>query len=355
MVTPFSGHPIAGGRILLFLLVGTILLGSGVATALSLPQPTRALVSENLRYPADISTSYIALTKQMAAFQDRQIKLSRTITSDVDIRNALATIQLEAATRQYRQTRAGIRKLAANVASWDSQLSRETVASAEARSSPVGLSIPILLYHYTPGDFAAQLEHLRTRNYNVVDLDQVAAAMSGGTPLPDKPVVITFDDGFANQLQAFDTLRQYNMKATYYIIAGGVASRWCIGAGRRYHDPLQPAGGCGDSYLNWDQIRMLDRSGLITIGAHTVDHQGLASDSPGQQQFEIAQSKSQLEAQLGHAVRHFSYPYGSYDQTTVDLVRQAGFITATTTLPGTIQPPGSLFTLRRVRDTLSLP
>lgn len=355
MVTPFSGLSIPGSRILLFVLVGTILLGSGVATALSLPQPTRALGSENLRYPADISTSYIALTKLLATFQDRQIKLGRRITSDVDIRNDLAAIQLEAATRQYRQTRTSIRKLAVNVASWDSQLSRETVASGEASGSSVGLSVPILLYHYAPADFAAQLEHLRTHSYNVVDLDQVAAAMSGGTPLPDKPVVITFDDGFANQLQAFETLRQYNMKATYFIITGGAASQWCIGAGRRNRDPLQPAGGCGDSYLNWDQVRMLDRSGLITIGAHTVDHQNLASDSPGQQQFEIAQSKSQLEAQLGHAVNHFCYPYGSYDQTTVDLVRQAGFITATTTLPGTIQPPGSLFTLRRIRDTLSLP
>jgi len=354
MVTPFSGLPIAGGRIILFIMVATVLLGSGVATALSLPQPTRAMGSENLRYPVDISTSYIALTKQMAAFQDRQVKFGRTVASTDEIRTELADIQLEAATRQYRQTRVSIRSLAAKVVAWDSQLTRETVASGEAGGA-VGLSVPILLYHYAPGDFAAQLEHLKTHSYNVVDLDQVAAAMSGGTPLPDKPVVITFDDGFANQLQAFETLRQYNMKATYFIITGGTASRWCIGAGRRSGDPLQPPGGCGDSYLNWDQVRMLDRSGLITIGAHTVDHQNLASDSPEQQLFEISQSKVQLESQLGHPVHHFCYPYGSYNQTTVDLVRQAGFITATTTLPGTIQPPGSLFTLRRIRDTLSLP
>lgn len=338
----------------MFVLVGTILLGSGVATALTLPQPTNAVGSESLRYPADISTSFIALNKQLAALHDRQVKLGRRVVSDDAIRDELSQIQLEAATRQYHQTRTSIRNLTAKVAAWDGQLSRETVASGEAGSS-AGLSVPILLYHYVPGDFAAQLEYLKTHGYSVVDMDQVAAAMSGGTPLPAKPVAITFDDGFANQLQAFEILRQYDMKATFYVITGGAASRWCIGAGRRNRDPLQPANGCGDSYLNWDQLRMFDRSGLITIGAHTVDHQNLASDSPEQQQFEISQSKAQLEAQLGHPVHHFCYPYGSYDQATIDLVRQAGFITATTTLPGTIQPPGSLFTLRRIRDALSLP
>jgi peptidoglycan/xylan/chitin deacetylase (PgdA/CDA1 family) len=355
MVTPITGFPIIGGRILMFLLVSTLLVGSGVATALSLPQPTGALDTVSLHYPVDISTGYIALTKQLATFQDRQAKLGHSVIGADVVSDELSTIQLDAATRQYKEARSRIRALSLKVVAWDSQLSRETVASGEASTSSVGLSVPILLYHYTPANFAAQLDHLKTHNYNIVDMDQVAAAMSGGTPLPDKPVVITFDDGFTNQLQAFDILRRYNMKATFYIITGGAASQWCIGAGRRYHDPLQPAGGCGDSYLTWDQVRMLDRSGLITIGAHTVDHQNLAADSPQQQLFEIDQSKAQLESQLGHVVKHFCYPYGTYNQTTIDIVRQAGFLTAVTTLPGTIQPPGSLFTLRRIRDTLSLP
>ncbi len=343
------------GRSLIFIMVSTLLLGSGVATALSLPRPTATSDTLSLRYPADISTSFIALNKQIARFQDRQIKLGRSVVETVQIRDGLSEIQLEAATRQYGDTRRRIAALKLRVAGWDAELTRQTVALGESTGNPAGFSVPIILYHYTPGDFAAQLEHLRTRGYNVVDLDQVAAAMSGGTPLPNKPVVLTFDDGFANQLAAFDILRRYNMKATFYIITGGEASRWCIGAGRRNRDPLQPPSGCGDSYINWDQIRMLDRSGLITIGAHTVDHQNLAADNPEQQRFEITQSKAQLEAQLGHPVRHFCYPYGTYNQTTIDLVREAGFTTATTTLPGTVQPPGSLFTLRRIRDTLSLP
>jgi peptidoglycan/xylan/chitin deacetylase (PgdA/CDA1 family) len=58
---------------------------------------------------------------------------------------------------------------------------------------------------------------------------------------------------------------------------------------------------------------------------------------------------------LGHPIRHFAYPYGAYNQTSIDLAREAGYLTAVTTLPGDYQPAGSDFVLRRARDTLSLP
>ena len=355
MVTLPASFKFLVGRGLLFVFVGIILIGSGVATALSLPHPTVAPSSANLRYPADISASFINLTKQVANFQDRQVKLGRVIVSAEDIRTELANIQMDAATRQYNETRHRIAAFKAKLAAWDIQLTAATVVPVESATAPIGLTVPILLYHNTPGNFRDQLEYLKTHAYTVVDLDQIAAAMSGGTALPAKPVAITFDDGFSTQLQAVALLKQYNFKATFYIISSGSGSQWCIGAGRRYHDPLQPAAGCGDSYLSWDQVRAIDRDGRFTIGAHTVDHQNLATVSPAQQRLEIDQNKIQLEAQLGHGVRHFCYPYGSYNQATIELVRQAGFITATTTLPGTIQPPGSLLALRRIRDTLSLP
>ena len=337
------------------------MIGGGIATVITWPKPTDANTTANLQYPADIATSFNELNRRMGALQDRQAKTGRSVVSADTLRTSLSRIQLEAAVRQYITAREQITQLTTKIAGWDAQLTRE-IAMATTTPPPAampfgnsGLFVPILVYHYTPGNFAQQLEYLRTHNYTAVDLDQVAAAMSGGTALPAKPVVITFDDGFANQMNAFSLLQHYHMKATYYIINGGEGSRWCIGSGRRYNDPLQPVGGCGDAYLNWDQVRMLDKSGLITIGAHTVDHENLASDSSDRQRYEIIQGKADLEQEIGHEVRHFCYPYGSYNQTTIDIVRQAGFITATTTLPGTIQPPGSLYTLRRIRDTLSLP
>ena len=108
----------------------------------------------------------------------------------------------------------------------------------------------------------------------------MAAEMSGGTSRPAKPVSLTFDDGFANQLEASKLLRRYHVKATFYIITAVEASRWCIGAGRRNRDPLQPPSGCGDSYLSSAEVKMLDRIGLCTSVAHTVPHQNLPAASP---------------------------------------------------------------------------
>jgi peptidoglycan/xylan/chitin deacetylase (PgdA/CDA1 family) len=192
------------------------------------------------------------------------------------------------------------------------------------------------------------MQRLKNRGYTTVSLDEASDALAGRRQLPAKPVVITFDDGFAPQQTAVPILRELNFKATFYIINGGQASDWCIGAWRR-------PGSCGDAYLTWDQIRQLDRDPLFTIGFHTVDHPELAKHTEAVQRFQIIAGKAQIEDQLGHSVKHFCYPYGSFNHATLSLVKEAGFLTATTTLPGTYQPAGARFTLRRIRDTAGLP
>jgi peptidoglycan/xylan/chitin deacetylase (PgdA/CDA1 family) len=221
---------------------------------------------------------------------------------------------------------------------------------------PAGaLNVPILMYHKTPANFEAQLMQLKARGYETVSLDAVAQALKGGAVLPAKPVVITFDDGFADQMKAYEILKRQGMKATFYIINGSERSRWCIGAGRRYGDPLQPASGCGDQYLTWDQVRELDRSGVVEIGAHTMDHADLPILPAELRRWEVGESKAGLERELGHEVRQFAYPYGAYDAATIEAVREAGFETAVTTVAGTLQAPGHEFELTRVRDAYSLP
>ncbi len=212
-----------------------------------------------------------------------------------------------------------------------------------------------MLYHYPPDNLAQQFQYLIDHGYTSIDPDQVAAAVNGTGTLPAKPVMLTFDDGYSNQMAAFHLLKQFNLKATFYIINGGAESKWCIGAGRRYHDPLQPMSGCGDSYLNWNEVRQLDRSGLVTIGGHTLDHENLASLSAAQQQREIVDSKIQTEQELGHPIDAFAYPYGDFNAITIQIVAQAGYTTAVTTMPGEYQKPNEPFTLVRIRDTLSLP
>jgi peptidoglycan/xylan/chitin deacetylase (PgdA/CDA1 family) len=266
-------------------------------------------------------------------------------------------VQLDAESGHFVAAKSDINALKQALVNWNFELSGGSGASAQPKVAAVpnsGFYLPILLYHYPPANFEQQLAHLEQAGYTAIDLDQALAGLHGAA-LPAKPVVLTFDDGFSAQMSAFEALKQHNMKATFYIIAGGEESRWCLGAGRRYGDPLQPPSGCGDAYMSWDQVRTVDQSGLITIGGHTINHRNLAALSEADQRFEIETGKKELEAQLGHGIVHFAYPYGGYNATTIRIAQEAGYLTAVTTLPGEYQPQGSAFTLRRVRDAMLLP
>jgi peptidoglycan/xylan/chitin deacetylase (PgdA/CDA1 family) len=332
-----------------------VFVGSGASVAINLPSARTDTRYGAVEFPADLRKSYAELVHRVRLFEDRQAKVHSKLVSDEELQNRLSQVELDASSGHFGGARADIKAFQAALADWNLELSGGTSYGLTGKEQVAGSKfIPILLYHYTPMNFDEQLTYLEQHGYTVVDLDAMLAGLYGG-PLPPKPAVITFDDGFENQMQAFAILKKHHMKATFYIINGGAQSRWCIGAGRRYGDPLQPKAGCGDAYLTWDQVRELDGSGLITIGAHTLDHENLAGLTPAEQRTEIFDSKAGLEQELGHPVRHFAYPYGAYNPTTIQLVREAGFATAVTTLPSSYQAPGLEFTLRRVRDTLTLP
>jgi peptidoglycan/xylan/chitin deacetylase (PgdA/CDA1 family) len=231
---------------------------------------------------------------------------------------------------------------------------KQLASRLPADTSAATFTIPILYYHNTPSDFDQQLVHLEQKGYQVISLDAAILGLAGG-PLPSKPVVITFDDGFADQMQAFEILKAHKAPATFYIINGSPASAWCVGASRRYNDPLQPPEGCGDAYLTWDQVKQLDRSGLIDIGGHTLDHANLPSLPPEQQSEEIAASKAGIEAQLGHAIHHFAYPYGAYDANAMEAVSRAGYTTAVTTQEGVGQSYSGRYEMARLRAAYLLP
>ncbi len=211
-----------------------------------------------------------------------------------------------------------------------------------------GLNVPILMYHRTPADFEQQISHLVNRGYTSITLSELRAALLQGTPLPPKPVIITLDDGYTDQLHEVAILRKYHMKATLYMINGGATSNWCIGANSKNAANCEP-------YLTWNQVRELDRGGLITIGSHTINHPNLVILTPEQQRVEILGGKLELEKELGHEVTDFAYPYGSFNEISIEVVRAAGFKTAVTTQAGISHDTASLFTLTRLRDSLELP
>ncbi len=223
-------------------------------------------------------------------------------------------------------------------------------ADTAATPGPQGefITLPILLYHKPPADFEKQLQYLKQHGYTTVHMSDVANAFAHKSQLPKKPVVITFDDGFSEQLGAANLLKKYNMEATFYVILGGERSKWCIGIERR-------PGNCGDSYMNWNEVSGLAKNPLFEIGAHTINHLNLPSYPVDVQTAEINISKQALEQHLGIPITTFAYPYGANNATSVDIVRKAGFATAVTTQAGITQDEHAPFTLRRVRNALVLP
>ncbi len=193
------------------------------------------------------------------------------------------------------------------------------------------IAVPILEYHYirvnpypndrlgfnlsvTPLDFQAQMTWLDTHGYHPVTFDDLRAYFAGKAPLPDRPVVLTFDDGYLDFLTAAEpVLQAHGFEAVAYIVPGF----W----GRK-------------SYMSAAEVKALDRSGLVEIASHTMDHVDLSASTPAERAYELDRSRQALEKLLGHPVLDFCYPVGAFGNGAVGAVGAAGYATATTETPG---------------------
>lgn len=202
--------------------------------------------------------------------------------------------------------------------------------------------IPILTYHYIrqlPGDddplgqnlsvspenFAEQMAYLKSAGYESMTFDDLRAGK-----IPDKPVIITFDDGYEDAYQnAFPALKENGMTGVFYVITGFV--------GR-------------DLYLTWNQITEMSEAGMV-FGSHTVNHPDLTSPNLSQATItqELSLSKKALEQRLDKTINDFCYPSGKATTTTVDYVYDAGYKTATSTQITVVQEGNYLLWLPRLR------
>jgi peptidoglycan/xylan/chitin deacetylase (PgdA/CDA1 family) len=197
------------------------------------------------------------------------------------------------------------------------------------------VAVPILMYHRvgpTPraaraitrmltvsrADFAEQMRWLRSAGFHAITQGQLFGARVLGLPLPRRPVLITFDDGYRDVLwNAAPLLHRLGMPATMYVVTGRV-------------DGPDP------SFLTWPELRRLERLGF-EIGSHTVHHRDLTVEPLGDAVGELVDSKRALEQRLGRAVPWFAYPAGRFDRSVVAAVAHAGYLLAVTTRPGTMQ------------------
>jgi peptidoglycan/xylan/chitin deacetylase (PgdA/CDA1 family) len=192
---------------------------------------------------------------------------------------------------------------------------------------PPSINVPILTYHYirvnpdrydgmgfalsvTPSDFAAQMDWLAQNGYHTITTEDLFTYLNLYGGLPSKPVILTFDDGYADfYTTALPILRSHNFVAVSYVVTGFVG--W-------------------PGYMTTAQIVEADRSGM-EIGSHTINHPNLASMSAAAVWPQLTQSKLFLEQVLGHPVLSFCYPSGKYTSAVASAVSAAGFHDATTT------------------------
>lgn len=194
--------------------------------------------------------------------------------------------------------------------------------------------VPILMYHsvswhaaprfgpynVTPAEFASQMTYLAEHGYTTLGVSQFVHARNGGrSKLPERPVVLTFDDGFADfHEHALPILRRRGFAATVYVVTGyvGDTSRW-----------LELDGEANRLMLTWDQLAEMCIAG-IEIGAHSHTHPQLDILQEALAGDEITRSKRLLEEHLGQSIDSFAYPFGYYTAGLQRIVREAGFTSA---------------------------
>lgn len=206
-------------------------------------------------------------------------------------------------------------------------------------------TVPILMYHHVnPGalprgrlavstaSFERQMSFLRRCNYNIIPLGDLISLIKDKKKIPPRTVAVTLDDGDKdNYLYAFPVFKKYNIPATVFLIVNEV--------GRPQGDKL-----------NWEQVKIMQDSGIITVGSHCLGPEPLVNmESEEELRNEIFGSKRVLEGRLGREVNLFSYPEGRFNDKIRQLVIDAGYGLAVATNPGKRIPNDDLFALKRLR------
>lgn len=198
----------------------------------------------------------------------------------------------------------------------------------------------------SPGQFERQLQHLSHQGWRFVTMKELTDQIANGT-LERKTVALTFDDGYQdNVTNALPLLRQYNAKATLYLVVDRHDRDWSTYK-KAHHNSGELA---REPKLTDEQVKNMLASGLIELGGHTYTHANLLTADDASRQHEIANSRCTLEAQFETSVTSFAYPFGLYGEKDVVAAQAAGYRNAVTTIEGIEDQFGQRpFELRRVK------
>lgn len=164
-------------------------------------------------------------------------------------------------------------------------------------------------YFVPSADFAAQLDYLQAEGYETITMLEFSKAAKGKGTLPEKPLIVTFDDGYEdNYTVALPLLEERGMKGEVYVVTNFIGTK---------------------GYLTWDELRDMQQRG-IEIGCHTADHVPLVGLSRAEQEDQVRLSKLLMEWNGIKTVFSFSYPNGSCNAEIAELLRESNYLTAVT-------------------------
>lgn len=204
--------------------------------------------------------------------------------------------------------------------------------------------VPILMYHAVESqprpahckhfyvlasEFAAQMRALKRAGYSAITFDQLAAAKSGAADLPRRPILLTFDDGYANLLEnVHPLLGRLGFAYTVFLVSGkvGHSNDWVTAEGYEA-TPL----------LSWDQIRQMQREGGVSFEAHTATHPHLSKLPIADARHEMQSCKMILEQELQKTVSVLCYPYGDVNDQIANAAKEIGYTMAVTTQTGRVR------------------
>lgn len=211
------------------------------------------------------------------------------------------------------------------------------------------LRVPVLMYHavatdpddatralsVAPEAFAEQMALIAERGLTPVDTAALAAHWRSGRPLPDRPVLITFDDGYEGvHRHALPELTRHGFPATLFVTTGWLRGPYATGA-------------APDRMLDWDQVRALADAG-VEIGGHTHSHPQLDQLDDHRLRTELIHSKEILSDQLGRTPVSFAYPFGYSSRRVRQAVRETGYAQALAVGNGLARRAQGPYALRRL-------
>jgi len=183
--------------------------------------------------------------------------------------------------------------------------------------------LPVLTFHmiddkpsvlsYSPELFKRFMDKLYRRGYRTINLTDALETLSTRKPFAEKSFVLTFDDGYGSVFnEAFPVLEKYGMSATVFLAVGDSN---VSGSNNRLPSLNET------EMLLWREIREM-RDGGIEFGSHTLTHPDLTRLDRTGIEYEIRKSKEIIEDNLGMPVSSFAYPYGKYDEKSIETARK---------------------------------